>query len=391
MCEDHKTSNDELLAKYVSRFIKNPSLPDFSRNLSLSNCTSSVHKVSNQHSDDRAVYLLQRICVDGKQLLVFFDNGCSDFVISKKGVEMLGPRCVKESSNPVILGGVGESKTESKLGIYRVNLPLYDGREVSLSGVCLEQITSKMPEYPLEEVAQEIHRKYSASGGHLPLPKLPTSIGGDVHLMIGVKYLRYHPKMIYQLPSGLAIFQSQFKDVEGRRGIVGGPHKVFENVHCYHSTKPSIHHNLSNQYDTPLLGFKESFLSNSMKTFEEVEVAGSEIMYRCPQCRNCKACKHETTNDIISIKEEVEQSLINASVSIDFDTHTATASLPFIQDPLTRLTNNRDKALKVYQQQVNKLNQSANDRDKQDILESEGKLQRMGYVEYVHNLPTDVQ
>ena len=36
------------------------------------------------------------------------------------------------------------------------------------------------------------------------LPKLPRYIGGNTDFMIGIKYLRYYPEKIFQLPSGLS-------------------------------------------------------------------------------------------------------------------------------------------------------------------------------------------
>ena len=124
VCEEHKndTINQDLLKQYVHRFIRNPSLPDFSRNLSLTEVPSDYHKISTQ-CIDRGIYLLQHINIDGQQYLVFFDNGCSDFVVSQEAVKKLGSRCTKESSNTVILGGVGNCQVESKLGTYTVKLP----------------------------------------------------------------------------------------------------------------------------------------------------------------------------------------------------------------------------------------------------------------------------
>ena len=242
VCEEHKDDNQDLLTKYTQRFIRSPSLPDFSRNLSLLGSSSESHKISNSQCNDRGIYLMQRILVDGQSLLVFFDNGCSDFVISKDAVNKLGPRCNKESSNPVTLGGVGNCKAESKLGMYSVKLPLHNGRQISLSGVCLEKITSRMPEYPIQEDAQDIQRSYSKSGGSNKLPNLPSSIGGEVDLMVGVKYLRYHPKLVYQLSSGLALYESPFNDAMGQRGVVGGPHRVFTKIHQNQSFNSTVHH-----------------------------------------------------------------------------------------------------------------------------------------------------
>ena len=47
--------------------------------------------------------------------------------------------------------------------------------------------------------------------------------------------------------------------------------------------------------------------------------------------------------------------------------------------------------MKVYYQQLKKLNQPGNIQDKNDIIKSENKLQQVGFVEYIRNLPSDVQ
>ena len=50
--------------------------------------------------------------------------------------------------------------------------------------------------------------------------------------------------------------------------------------------------------------------------FENVENTGSEISYRCSKCRNCKVFKEHSTGEIMSVKEEVEQDVINKSVKL---------------------------------------------------------------------------
>ena len=72
---------------------------------------------------------------------------------------------------------------------------------VTLSGLCIRQITSDFLIYPLKDVENDIQRHYTSSGGTNSLPKLPSAVGGEIHLMIGVKYLRYHPKPVHQLPT----------------------------------------------------------------------------------------------------------------------------------------------------------------------------------------------
>ena len=46
-----------------------------------------------------------------------------------------------------------------------------------------------------------------------------------------------------------------------------------------------------------------------VKRFEEAELAGSEVFYRCVRCRGCPDCKRGERIDCISIQEEVEQPL----------------------------------------------------------------------------------
>ena len=45
--------------------------------------------------------------------------------------------------------------------------------------------------------------------------------------------------------------------------------------------------------------------------FGDVESNGSEIAYKYNKCRNCKVCKEHSTDEIMSVKEEVEQDVIN--------------------------------------------------------------------------------
>ena len=88
--------------------------------------------------------------------------------------------------------------------------------------------------------------------------------------------------------------------------------------------------------------------------FEEVENAGSEISYRYNNCRNCKTCKEHARADMMSVKEEVEQNVINKSATVDTDRRTTTALLLLMFNPLHKLAPNKDKAFRIYNQQVKK-------------------------------------
>ena len=91
----------------------------------------------------------------------------------------------------------------------------------------------------------------------------------------------------------------------------------------------------------------------------------------------------------MSVKDEVEQDVINKSVTVDTGRRITTALLPLIYNPLHKLAPNKDKALHIYNQQMDKLNQ--NPQDKEDVIQSEAKLQSLGHVEFVRNLTPEQQ
>ena len=58
---------------------------------------------------------------------------------------------------------------------------------------------------------------------------MPGKVGGETDIIIGVKYLKYFPKETYKLPSGLTIFEAMFKNLDGSKGVVAGPHPLITN------------------------------------------------------------------------------------------------------------------------------------------------------------------
>ena len=66
-----------------------------------------------------------------------------------------------------------------------------------------------------------------------------------------------------------------------------------------------------------ICGAGNSLLARKLKIFENVENAGSEILYRCSNCRNCKVLIEHEHNKMMSIKEEIEQGIINNSVKVN--------------------------------------------------------------------------
>ena len=302
VCDEHKDSQDnkDLLQEYKTRCIlkqRQTQLPSHAKEIQLSHHVKphvnktyiyeeqkSTNKNYSFKDDDlsslvkdSAIYMLQTIKVDDHEYSIFYDSGCGDFVSRYNAIQRLGSRATQECIGPITLRGVGGISTQSAHGIYSIKLPLGRVNEVMLTGVCMDQITETFPSYPLTgKVEADIKEAYLQAGGELKnLPALPKCVGGDTDFMLGIKYLRYFPEKIFQLPSGLTIYKSHFRNADGSFGIIGGPHKIFTEIEQQHHLCHSSF--ISNQYqlfhlgfhvnpDLSLLGYKEQHLDISVIT-----------------------------------------------------------------------------------------------------------------------------
>ena len=369
----------------------------------------------------KAIYQFQIIEQNNQRFLCFYDNGCGNFVIKYNAVQKLRKFAILNHPPPLLIKGVGGIVAESPYGEYKITLKKADGKWIRVAGACLEKIADTFPQYPLHgAVEDDIRSAFKASGGKLKdLPKLPKYIGGDVDFMFGSKLLRYHPKPVFELPSGLTIFESVFQNADGGRGVVGGPHEVFEMMaHRNNTQKNPVHLTafLCNQVkhftdgyavnpDLGLLGFKDSAVAletndvylcghsdsnirRSSKAFECVEGVGSTITYRCPKHRQCKECREGDHREELSLREEIEDNILDNCVKLDVVTQKCSFKMPVIMDPVIHLSPNADTALKMYKRVLNQLKDETS---KQEVLAAESKLQRLGKVEYVRNLPVETQ
>ena len=413
VCEEHKNdeANKELMEEYRSKCINRPNnsnLPDFAKQIKLSFhtgmhsvITEAYASVVNEETDDVGLYMMQEIVVGKEEYTTFYDSGCGDMCASIEAINRLGELAEKIFEGPTPLGGIGDIVIESPHGIYEISLPLYNGNTAKIKGVALDNVTNEFPEYILNtRIEQDIRSAFQSKGGDvMKLPRLPRSVGGKVDIMIGIKYNKYIPTEIFKLPSGLTIYESPFLSADGSRGVVGGPHPLITNIH-----KKFFGNGASVQFTTyasqqlqiyrmgvivnPDLLFldpkdqkdktRELLLTvtnnkkkicccdgskcncaiafRNQRVFEEVENAGSQITFRCVKCRGCKDCRNSEKIEMISIREEAEQEIINKSVTVNLETCCSTAVLPFTEDPTKKLAPNSDRALKVYKNAVYRLN-----------------------------------
>ena len=73
---------------------------------------------------------------------------------------------------------------------------------------------------------------------------------------------------------------------------------------------------------------------------------GLDTSFKCPTCRNCKSCLKGPGEELLSMKEEFQQQIIEQSVKIDENIGQAVARLAFLSDPSESLTNNENIAVR---------------------------------------------
>ena len=77
----------------------------------------------------------------------------------------------------------------------------------------MPKITTEFPLYNLGEVEQDIQNECRKVGGHnlvSRLPKLPSKVGGDTDILVGIKYAKYFPRKVFESKTGLGIYESVF-------------------------------------------------------------------------------------------------------------------------------------------------------------------------------------
>ena len=394
--------------------------------------------------NDPPIYILQNIELgDGKKLFTFFDSGCFSAGFSDRAFSVLNAEEVRPG--PTILDLAAGVQKKIPYGDYRIYLPLEEKvngahKLGTFTALRLPEVSSVFPLWPLQEAWDEISAAYlAAHPAGPPLPQREDRIGGDyVDVMLGIRYIKYFPRLLFSLPSGLGVYRTVLRSVGGKSGVLGGPHPAWRQaLHCSHLLTARMYLSMEMQAFTSqnvalrsvmalpqpsaavdpdcttdfdrgpgpgcagcfdALGEIEAELplarifnktGRQLKEFQFLDNVGAEIEYRCPRCRNCNPCKDGERIEKISLVEEAEQHLIESCVSLDVENRVVIAKLPFIQDPAEKLRPNRRIAEKVFQTQMRLIKRNPEMRE--DVMKSHEKLAAKGHVVAVKDLPPDLQ
>ena len=160
--------------------------------------------------------------------MVFFDSGCSKFIMRDTiPYNELPASAVRQEKIPI--GGIGATTVYAS-GEYLVAMETVDGKFQQMQGLTVSSITSDFPYLDISDAGDEVIRNAPRNKSmDLKRCKLPKSIGGTVDCLIGIHYNSLQPRLIHMLPSGLAIYKTKLAPhSKGYNYILGGPHSSLD-------------------------------------------------------------------------------------------------------------------------------------------------------------------
>ena len=184
-------------------------------------------KVVHDDVVEPSIFMLQNIVTpEKKNLLVFYDSGCSgaclsDYAHARLDTEEVNP-------GPTRMGVAGGGIVTIPGGEERFWLDLAtQGERATFTGLQMPTITTEFPVWNLSEAFNELRKAHRAEHPfQQDVPQPPEVIGGrPVDVMLGIRYLKYFPKPIFSLPCGLTVHRGLFKSPDGCYGVLGGTHK----------------------------------------------------------------------------------------------------------------------------------------------------------------------
>ena len=114
-----------------------------------------------------------------------------------------------------------------------------------------------------------------------------------------------------------------------------------------------------------------------------------EVGYRCPDCQKCNSCRNSITQEVISMKEHLEEYLIEKSVNIDRERKCFIAALPLTHDPGDTLGDNTIETKARHKRVLQKLNK--NPADLKEVKTGFEKLIALGYIKKLADFPKEKQ
>lgn len=176
-----------------------------------------------------SIFLLQYIEHREEKLLVFFDTGCAGSALSHRAAKILDSTTVREG--PTNLCVAGGTSFEIEGGDESFRLPLVkEDKFATLTGLKMKNVTGNFPCWDIvnawDQITEELDEEFP---GHDAVPDPPDQVGGGpVDVMVGIRYAKLFPTLLYMLPSGLGIYETKIKAHNGKNCVLGGSHHTWK-------------------------------------------------------------------------------------------------------------------------------------------------------------------
>ena len=173
--------------------------------------------------DGNSMFVLAPLKGKTEPVLTFLDSGCSDAVFEDgiPGNQLQGV-CINEG--PISCTGVGSIQLEARQE-WIVKLRRKDGNIQLVQGLTLQKVCAPMPFINTVQAVNEL-KKSDPSNEVLQNCCVPPIIGGEVKVILGIRYNNIGPKPIHTLESGLTIYSINLETHDSsHNAAIGGPHR----------------------------------------------------------------------------------------------------------------------------------------------------------------------
>ena len=161
-------------------------------------------------SREDSIYIFQSLCIADQPALVFYDSGATSHCVRGKFAESVGFKVIDPTNK--VVGSFGNQNIWTDYGTYKCVLGSDHAASYELYMQGIENITGEFPSYSLSDINEEVRRSRKLDSKE----RLPIQVGGSpVDILIGIKTAELIPKLLFHLPSGLAVFRCPLVDSFG--------------------------------------------------------------------------------------------------------------------------------------------------------------------------------
>ena len=285
---------------------------------------------TDPHQHKRTLLLMQMIHSGGKETFVFWDNGSSISLVSRRYARKHNLKGVKVQYDLLTVGKV--VKTQRTI-MYDINIADRDGVVHTITAYEMETICEETAFFDprITELFDDVEAK------EVMRPRR------NVDILIGMDHIGLHPKQT-QCKENLAVFSSSF----GTGKILGGTHPLVKGNDKVNAFTKLV------AYGSPR-NFRVDAAEKRCIDFFEAESLGVSIPPRCNRCKqlveNCKACTFEGK---LSIIDQGQLGVIRGNLTLDPKEKKWTTPYPYLKDPEI-LKDNRKQVLSMMIKTENRL------------------------------------